>query len=225
MSRGEPSRLRPYHHGNLASELVTAGLELVAGGGPAALSAREATRSCGVSVAALYRHFPSTDHWRAEVSRVAREQLAASMSAAVDAAADRPGEATSDPAAAAEARFRASGRAYIDFALAEPLVFQAAFMPCSAPPSHPDSPSAWHVLSECLDDLVTTGLLEATMREAAPLLAWTPVHGLAALLVQGAVDASGGPQDVGQAIDTVLDGVRRSLSLTEPEQPDPVAHR
>ena len=48
-------------------------------------------------------------------------------------------------------------------------------------------------------------------RDRASLLAWTPVHGLAAL------NAPTNPRDLNDTIDIVLDGVRRSLALTTPD--------
>src|SRR6202022_1928118 len=61
---------KPYHHGDLRRVLIEAALQLVADGGPDAVSVREAARRAGVSPGAPFRHFPSRD---ALISAVAEE--------------------------------------------------------------------------------------------------------------------------------------------------------
>ena len=50
-----------YHHGDLRTALIDAGLHLTRTGGPDALTIREATRRVGVSPNAAYRHFADRD--------------------------------------------------------------------------------------------------------------------------------------------------------------------
>ena len=52
---------KPYHHGNLRSALVEAGLELISMEGEETLSLRKAALKCGVSNAAPYAHFNNKD--------------------------------------------------------------------------------------------------------------------------------------------------------------------
>jgi AcrR family transcriptional regulator len=117
---------RPYHHGNLRAALIEAGVELARVGGPDAVTLREACRRVGVSHTAAYRHFSDRDALLAAVADAAMDTLAELIERLIDGA-DGP-----DPAAAAEAGVRATGRAYIRFAISEPGLFHSA---CSAAPS------------------------------------------------------------------------------------------
>lgn len=194
-----------YHHGDLKQALLDAGVSLLESSGPAAVTAREATRDVGVSVTALYRHFEGVEQWRADVARVARESLARSMIAARDAV--RPSRSASR---SARRRFRATGRGYVQFAIECPTLFAGAFMPCATAPTAPDEPSAWDVLVGALDELVAAGAMDRRLVSDAPVIAWTSVHGLAGLIVQGALDVV----DVGDPrVDAVLDGVARALGV------------
>ncbi len=47
----------PHHHGNLREALIDAGLQLLAEGGPSALTLRRAAARAGVSHAAPAHHF------------------------------------------------------------------------------------------------------------------------------------------------------------------------
>lgn len=194
-----------YHHGNLAAALLESGVMIVRSGGPAALTAREVTQRAGVSTAALYRHYVDLDQLRAEVAREARQQLAASMLAALDALPRSRSRRTR-----ALRRFEQTGRAYIGFAVDEPHLFQCAFVPTGSPPLGPDEPSAWDVLNAALDDLLDAGVLTPRLREQAPIVAWTSVHGLASLIAVGAVPSG---DDLGTVIATVLAGIDRALGL------------
>lgn len=195
-----------YHHGNLQQALMQTGVELLRSSGPAGLTAREATREQGVSVAALYRHFDDVDQWRAEVARCAREELARRMLTARDAA--KPSRSAKTQAIR---RFRAVGEGYIQFAVDEPNLFAGAFMKANAAPRTVEEPSAWSVLEAALDELLAAGVLSPKMRADAPLIAWTAVHGLASLIAQGAVPIGDAQDPQAQAI---LDGVTRALEFS-----------
>jgi len=198
-----------YHHGNLRETLLRAGLAAAQAGGPAALQLRELASAAGVSPSAVYRHFPDMAHLSAEVSRAARESLATRM---LHAAAAVP-EVTGDPGEGAIRRMQAIGRAYIEFAVSEPHLFDTAFMSAGAAPSCADNPSAWGVLNDGLDALVRTGVLAVARRETAPLVAWSAVHGLSGVLVRGMLPAPHQPND---AITATLAGVLDALDVRQP---------
>ena len=60
---------KPYHHGNLRSALVEAGLELISTEGEETLSLRKAALKCGVSNAAPYAHFNNKDEFIAAIQQ------------------------------------------------------------------------------------------------------------------------------------------------------------
>jgi len=200
-----------YHHGNLHEALLQAGLAAAQAGGPAALQLRELAAAAGVSPSAVYRHFPDMAHLSAEVSRAARESLATRM---LRAAAAVP-EVTDDPGEGAIRRMQAIGRAYIEFAVSEPHLFDTAFMAAGAAPTCADTPSAWGVLNDALDALVGTGELAAARRETAPLVAWSAVHGLSGVLVRRMLPAPYQPHD---AISATLAGVLDALDVRQPRE-------
>lgn len=198
-----------YHHGNLRAALLEAGVRLAASEGPGALQVRDLAKAEGVSASAVYRHFPDLAHLSAEVGRLARERLAQAM---LDAAAAVPAPVPADPGLHAIRRFDAIGRAYIDFAVREPRLFDTAFQVPSAPPSCADDPSAWAVLTDALDALVAHGELAPALREGASMVAWAGVHGLASILVQRMLPAPHADQP---AIDAVVRGVQQALRLRD----------
>ncbi len=194
-----------YHHGNLRADILDVSLRRVRAGGMAALAAREVAREVGVTPPAVYRHFIDIDHLRAQVSQAARQELARAMAARRDEV-----PVGRDRRRNALARFEATGIAYVQFAHDEPGLFDAAFARSAAVPPAPDDPSAWDVLTGALDDLVAVGALTAQRRSAAPLIAWTSVHGLACLVASSAL-----PPDVPLATATsiVMAGIDRALDL------------
>jgi AcrR family transcriptional regulator len=193
---------RPYHHGDLRRALLSAATELAERGGSDGVALREAARRIGVSPSAAYRHFPSRDGLLAHVGSQARGALAQRMLAAT---ADISGSS----GRSARARFRATGRAYIEFALDEPGLFEVAFRRCPPALYVPDDPSPYAVLSEALDALDGAGLL-AVPRAAAEVPAWVAVHGAAILLGEGMLPRDDRDAIVNATLDMVSDGLLRS---------------
>ncbi|WP_331768053.1 TetR/AcrR family transcriptional regulator [Embleya sp. NBC_00896] len=179
-----------YRHGNLRRALIAAGLELARESGPDAVVLREATRRVGVVPNAAYRHFADRDALLAAVSQSAMARLAATMETEITTAT--AALAGDDPIAAARARFRAVGHGYLTFAQAEPGLFRAAFTTHADMTQAEDETAAgpagrtpFQILGDALDDLLDAGLLTEDRRPGAEFLAWSAVHGLAVLLVDG----------------------------------------
>lgn len=196
-----------YHHGNLRTALLDAGLRTARSRGPNALQLRDLASTQGVSPSAVYRHFPDLAHLTADVARLAREHLARHLQRAAQA---QPSHGP--PGTRAIQRFGAIGRAYVDFAVREPHLFDTAFLVADAPPSCEDDPSAWAVLNEALDDLVATGELAADRRADATMIAWSSVHGLAGILARGLRPL---PHAADHEIDAVCRGTLRALGVRD----------
>jgi len=180
-------RPRGVRHGDLRAALLQAGVEMASHGGPTAVVLREATRRAGVVPNAAYRHFRDRDALLQAVSAHAMSQLARAMEDEQDALPD-----VWDPAQRSRARLRAVGTGYLRFAAAEPGLFRTAF----ALPGHlsyaDDAASAgrrgrtpFQLLNDALDALDATGGLPTGRRAGAELLAWSAVHGLATLSLDG----------------------------------------
>ncbi len=167
-----------YHHGDLRNALVLGGVELARGGGVGAVVLTKLARSVGVSPAAAYRHFPGGhDELLDAVGEVARAELAGRMQAGLDAV-----RGSHAPVVLAMRRLRATGRAYVDFALAEPGLFQLV---CLRDHDVAHLGGAAALLIGCLDELVAVGRLPSSRRPRTEVAAWAAVHGLALLLTDG----------------------------------------
>jgi AcrR family transcriptional regulator len=160
------------------SALIEAGVELARSGGPDAVVLREVTRMVGVVPNAAYRHFADRDALLAAVRNVALKELAQRMADGMDNVRAGPHTPTG-----AGLRLTAVGRAYLDFALAEPGLFDTAFTATEHPPrAASDEPQPFDYLKAALDDLVQAGLLEPARRPNVEHPIWAAVHGLAVLL-------------------------------------------
>jgi AcrR family transcriptional regulator len=174
-----PTASKPYHHGNLRAALVDAGAELARASGPDGVVLREVARRTGVSHNAAYRHFADRDELLAEIAERANEQLEQAMQR-------RLAEVTeTDPAERARARLRATGRAYVAFALSEPGLFNVAFCPTDAAHPTPEDAPPYVLLGQVLDELVDSGALAPEGRLGADVVCWAAVHGLSVLLLDG----------------------------------------
>ncbi|ORW33826.1 hypothetical protein AWB91_06610 [Mycobacterium paraense] len=194
-----PAGKKGYHHGALQSALIEASIALARDGGPDRVILREAARAAGVSHSAAYRHFADREALLAEVSRFARNELAEQMRRRVNR--------STDP----RKRLRAVGTAYIDFAISEPGLFRTAFTSHPATSAEPADATAdpFGVLGQVLDEAQAAGLLDADRRQGAEVAAWSAVHGLAGLLLDGPLPAS--PAAVRFSRARVLDLIERGL--------------
>jgi AcrR family transcriptional regulator len=203
---------RGYHHGNLRAALVQAGVELARAGGPSAVLLRAASREAGVSHNAAYRHFANQEDLVAAVAQRCMAQLGVLMLERMDQVTVR------GPIRRAVARLNAIGRAYVDFARTEPGWFRTAFS--SARPhgdaaelpefDAKDAANPYVILNRVLDELVDVGAMTAERRRGAEYAAWSAVHGLSSLLLDGPLREL--PEDeIARAIDVVLDVIERGL--------------
>jgi AcrR family transcriptional regulator len=207
-----PSR-DTYRHGDLRRALLEAGITLAREGGPAAVKLREATRQAGVAPNAAYRHFASQQDL---LQAVRAESLAAVAKAMEDELASiPPGLSAADHA---RASVRAVGTGYLRFAQAEPGLFRTAFARSDKliqatpewPTAGPGGRNPYELLCDAVDQLVAAGIMPAAKRPGAEILAWSAVHGLAMLVVDGPLAAPVGPhfQVFGQRL---LDMVEKGL--------------
>lgn len=186
-----------YHHGALREALVDAGEQLARSEGLDGVTVRRIAAACGVSAAAVYRHFPSGDHLIAAVAQRAREIMARDMFARLDAAA---GRAPID-------RLREVGESYIAFALAEPRLFSLVSMPMTTPPDRPDDPNAADLVRDIVLELEPLGAVDEQRVASRMMLAQASAHGLAVILRDFVPD----PQAREQLIAGVLDRVGAGL--------------
>jgi AcrR family transcriptional regulator len=202
----------PYHHGNLRSALIEAGLQLARDGGPDAVVLREVSRRAGVSHNAAYRHFADRDSLLKAICERCMRSLAQLMEKRI---------AEVGPArrglGAARARLRATGSAYVEFALAEQGLFRTAF---AVPPGlgylqddegiGDSGLGPLDLLRAQLDAVSAAGGLLPERRANAELAAWASVHGLSMLLLEGPLrELPEGERDA--VLTRLLDTIERGL--------------
>ena len=188
------SEKRGYHHGDLRSALVQAGLDLLKTRAPDAVSLREIARMAGVSATAVYRHFPDKQ---------------ALLSALCDEGADelaRLQQAAMAQAGGGRSGFDAVGRTYVRFALANPTLFRL-MMTAPVDSCAPLAALGQDVLAKkiLMDNIAALAPVEASQAEQRvfALRAWSIVHGLAMLMLDRQV-----PTD-----DALIDAVVTSASV------------
>lgn len=187
---------KTYHHGDLRNALVRAAGELAERGGPDAVTIRAAAREVGVTPTAAYRHFTGHE----DLLLAAKEQALSRLSAAMRKRLAALPE-TKDPVESTITRLEAIGYGYVDFALSEPGLFRTAF--CRGDEmaegsffdkdhDHPDDPH--QMLVSLVDELVAVGFLTEQQRIGAQIGAWSVVHGLSMLLIDGPLASLAEPE-------------------------------
>jgi AcrR family transcriptional regulator len=162
-----------YHHGDLRTALILAGVELIAEKGFTGLSVAEAARRTGVSAAAPYRHFANREEFllaiATEAGRVMGDQLEQTMAA------------TDDPLAQIEA----IAETYVRFVMAHKVGFDLIFAPELRESDDGDLRAAGR---RVIDLMMQPGIeVSPDMARALELNEelWTTAHGYAALYLTG----------------------------------------
>jgi AcrR family transcriptional regulator len=149
-----------YHHGNLPAALLRAAGRTLEKRGIAALSLRDTARQAGVSHNAPYRHFAD------------REALLAALAAEGFALL---GERLRGKPA------REMGEAYVRLALEQPQRFRLMFGGVLPAARYPNLRTAAQATQQAL----VAAFKELPRPELAAAAAWSMVHGLAQLLLDG----------------------------------------
>ena len=140
----------------------------------------------GVSPSAAYRHFADKSALLGAIARDGFVEMGRRFEEAM-----RSVRGVS--ARAARARFIAQGQAYVAFALEHrdrfTVMFGSSRTEASKPSGRADMGAAgpYAALSQVLDELMEAGAIDQACRDGAELLAWSAIHGLATLLVSGAI--------------------------------------
>jgi AcrR family transcriptional regulator len=166
-----------YHHGALRGALIEAAEALLQEGGVEAFSLRECARRAGVSHAAPAHHFGD-----------ARGLLSACAAAGFNRLADAMARDAATAGTEPQARLRAIGAAYVDFALRHRALFQLMFRRDRLDPTHAELQAAGRrtgdALRQAIDTLTASQRLPEAERGARILLAWSVVHGYATLVLE-----------------------------------------
>lgn len=170
---------RNYHHGNLAESLLDAVDEIASKFGLEAVTLRACAKKVGVSPSAAFRHYADKRALMTAFATRALNQLSASISAAKEDAALND----NNP-------FLAVSLAYVNFALEKPAFFRAMWREEGIYITDENYSSAAQTLQAQLQGGFAETLEDSDSESLSPteLLAWSSVHGLASLMVEGSVD-------------------------------------
>jgi AcrR family transcriptional regulator len=198
-----------YHHGDLPRALVDAALELIGRHGVRALTLRAAARRAGVSQAAPYRHFADKDALLAAVAEEGFRLLTAAMRETAQADGGDP-----------LSRFRGLGLGYVSFAAGHPAHFRVMFgREIVERPPHPGlqaaGGAAFELLVDAIRDCQQAGIVRPGDPVALAVSAWSAVHGLSALVVDGQLDRDG-PPDVAALAHAVTADLFLGLAAPRP---------
>ncbi|MBV8441549.1 MAG: TetR/AcrR family transcriptional regulator [Hyphomicrobiales bacterium] len=205
-----------YHHGSLRRALIQAAVRVIGKRGIEALNLRELAARVGVTPGAPYHHFPNRSELLRAIAEEGFEKFGALLIAERDAA----------PADAA-ARLEALGGAYVSFAVAHPGYFRVMFHG-DAMASGPTGPglSAFHLLRDAVVACQAAGA--APDGDPAPLVltAWSAVHGLATLWVDGALPFEGMDParlapEIGRMVANMFAAMAREGGVAEPAPGSP----
>jgi AcrR family transcriptional regulator len=179
-----------YYDGDLGRDLIDTALELIAREGPSAVSLRSLARRLGVSHAAPANHFPDKAALFTAIATEGFELLAA----AIQDAARQLG-----PNATAAQRFAAAGRAYSSFAVGHRAHFEVMWQRDLL---HQDDPgltaagdATFALLLGGVHDAQAEGWAAGADPDTVAYLAWSVVHGLAALWLGGSLQRAERPFD------------------------------
>jgi AcrR family transcriptional regulator len=179
-----------YYDGDLGRDLIDTALELIAREGPSAVSLRSLARRLGVSHAAPANHFPDKAALFTAIAIEGFELLAAAIQDAVRQLG---------PDATAVQGLGAAGRAYTSFAVGHRAYFEVMWQRDLL---HQDDPklaaagdATFALLLGGVRDAQAEGWAAGTDPHTVAHLAWSVVHGLAALWLGGSLQRAQRPFD------------------------------
>ncbi len=177
-----PGRGRGYHHGNLREALLDEAERALDREGAAGLALRAIARAVGVTHTAAYHHFPDREALLRAVAARGFDRFAAALAAGERRMAGARG-------------FQEMGVAYVRFAVEHASLFRLMFGPEAARGRDADealraaSDRAFQVLLAGVRRVAPRADEDAVRRRA--VAAWSAVHGLSALLLDGQLEHAG----------------------------------
>ena len=195
-----------FHHGDLRNALIQSGLAILADQGIQGLSLRKVAKSAGVTEAAPYRHFKNKEALLAAIAEQGFIRLSERLESVEEQYSDH-----------AATLFYQSCRAYIDFAQERPhsMRIMFRFRQTENLSEYPELQDAADEAFSYLIDMVEYCQQEGLARAGHPLplalAAWSTVHGLSMLLIDGCISPDvfeGTSQEamIQSTLDTLLTG-------------------
>jgi len=196
---------RPYHHGNLRTALIEAGLDILERG-DISLTLRAAAKRAGVSHTAPYNHFPDKEALLAAIAIKGFEDLTMVTEDARRSTGPDAGD-----------RLVSTGLTYILFAAERPSLYRLMFGPRKATAAAAEISAAgltaFEVLVRVMQDGMTEGAFRTGDPRSAAFTAWALVHGMAQMALDrtgplSAEDRAGIEARLQAAHAVMMDGLR-----------------
>jgi AcrR family transcriptional regulator len=194
---------KAYHHGDLRAALLAEAATMITEGGAASVTMRALGERVGVSRTAPYRHFTDKSALLLAVAAAGFDRLNDRLQA-VDAAAPRSGVE----------RIRRLGEEYVRFALENPAHYRLMYgAEAIARAEQPELRESANRLFEQLVEVIRaqqrSGRIKRQDPQTQAYVAWSAVHGLAMLVVEGQIKTTVDVEALArQATATLLDGMR-----------------
>jgi AcrR family transcriptional regulator len=194
---------KAYHHGDLRAALLAEAATMITEGGAASVTMRALGERVGVSRTAPYRHFTDKSALLLAVAAAGFDRLNDRLQA-VDAAAPRSGVE----------RIRRLGEEYVRFALENPANYRLMYgAEAIARAEQPELRESANRLFEQLVEVIRaqqrSGRIKRQDPQTQAYVAWSAVHGLAMLVVEGQIKTTVDVEALArQATATLLDGMR-----------------
>ena len=193
----------PYHHGDLRAALLAEAAAMIAEGGAASVTMRAIGRRLGVSRAAPYRHFADKTVLLAGVAADGFDRLRNRLQN-IDGGGPR----------SSVEHFRHMGEEYVRFAVENPAHYRLMYgKEALARQERPELREAAIALFEQLVSVIQahqrSGAIKRQDARAQAYVAWSAVHGLASLWIEGHIQATDDIDGlIRQTTRTILDGMR-----------------
>ncbi|MCG8391666.1 MAG: TetR/AcrR family transcriptional regulator [Pseudomonadales bacterium] len=184
-----------YHHGDLSQQARQQALTVLREQGDSAISLRALARQIGVSAPALYRHFADRESLLAELAihgfQTLRQRLL---------------QVTQTPPRQA---LIGIGLAYVSFAQDDPnlyrLMFGGRVLPRGAHPRLDDAgQAAFQVLEDTVERARRCGYLRPLPLSLMTATAWSLVHGLSQLTIDGHLPGTDAEPRLAEGITSLL---------------------
>lgn len=174
-----------YHHGSLENAILNAATELLEEKGIDSLSLREVARQAKVSPAAPYHHFKNKAELLAAIALKSLNTL--------DELSEKATQVETHP----QKKLEAMGVAYVMYAFEHPSLFKLIFSggrPLPADMTSASTLPVYRILTRVIDEFD----IEDSQKTIAVVSAWSLVHGLSILLIDGPMRHIQDPKDIKQ---------------------------
>jgi AcrR family transcriptional regulator len=175
----QKKRKSSYHHGDLRRALIAESTAMIRKHGVEALNLRVLAKRLKVSSGAPYHHFASRSALLDAIAQEGFELLQQGM------------VSSRDTAKGAGQRLQAIGMAYVQFAVSHPghfrVMFRAEVRASNEPALSKASENSFGLLCQVIEECQRDGEAPQVDPKLLALTAWSLVHGVATLWVDGAL--------------------------------------